>query len=1509
MSLDPTLPALPQFIGRYRVRSTVGIGGFAVVLRAEDEALRSEVAIKVLGSAGSVDPEIRERFLHEARLLRRVRSPHVIAVHDIGELDDGRPYFVMELATTSLGRRFIPGRAVDPASTRRIVLALSAGLSVLHEAGIFHRDIKPDNLLVLQDQDRETDGEGLDAGAIRTVISTHLVESTDRIAIGDLGLAKDQRLTEWGPTVLGGSARYRAPEQAQLGAEITPSTDVYGATAVLWRMLTGDQPPEPEHVALQLVGLSPQWNHVLSRGLAFDPSDRFPTIAAWREATLELLSEGDEPQPSGTSRRAVTIDGSTCPYKGLASFQIEDGPLFFGRRVLVDELVSRLVRLPVLIIAGSSGSGKSSVLRAGLLAALGNGALPGSQHWRQVLMTPGLDPLPQLYRHLRSVFGDSVPPLHDRNTDLSILEGLASSGPSVVLAIDQFEEFYTLRHGREDVATCMRVLAALTAGVHSKVKVVLAIRADFYSQAAGHPWLADRVNENQVLVTPMRREELREAIERPALRVGLRLEEGLADRIIDDAAGSRGALPLIAHALIETWSKRRGSLLTLNGYEVSGGVAGALAQSADRVFTSLLPEQQQIVRRILLLLVSPSGSPRNSGSASSNRLSGQSHRRMLRTDLGSTASDASVIAALVDARLLTVDGEYVEVAHEALITTWPRLTGWVEDAQVDLVARDRVSSAAAEWEVQSRSPDLLLRGIPLLAAQEWAETQSVIGTLERVFLDEGSRLQAEVQDRLGRSHRRTVSVLSILTAIALLASGAALLGLRKARNNAQLASSSQVLAERRFAQALASSAEQIAPTDPTLAVRLAVEAMVRTEPASVAARRSLVVSRIELSEAALRPDGGEIRVGESLTVAVSPDGELVVAGGFNGMLGLWDTDSHVRISSLVGPKGGIQKARFSPTGSWVVAVDDQGDVWRWDVGSIDRLTTQPGPQSDLQGNRLVDLDTIAWGVAISPDESVVVISTEDGRLVQVASGGGASIDLVRDDRDMAEMGPIDFLSVAFTVDGQRIIAGSGTGLIAVLDRSGKLIHGIGAAHGTSDVWEILPTADGLGVYSAGSDGAARLWSTSDWSLVSELVGESADTQTLLAGAALLPEGGIAIGASDGRLRTWTRPQSAATSGPAIVSGSRHSEAIDDTASDASGRVIATVGDDQQMRIWRYGAPTPVVASMMAHEKPSNPKDMTKFYGIAIDEMTGHVAIGGVGNITVLEPDGKVIAQISAGSKRISSVVWLPDHSLLSGSADGRVARWVAGKLTATTVAHQGAVTDLALSPDGKQLATTGSDRKVHRWDLSASVSSIGARSPGAEMILRDEGHGVAWWNNEIVSVDRSGDIRWWDAAGKEPRSAKRSTGDALWDVAVSADSRFIAVGSANESVLVYDTVEGLDVAPLALTPFRGGALALAWTTEANSLAVTDGDGLVSLWDGPTGQFLGRLGVTGAGGADARGLDVGADGRLWWTTINGSVFRSDVLQEKAACNATSPLDAGQSAKFLAGDRPRACTVTG
>ncbi len=460
----------------------------------------------------------------------------------------------------------------------------------------------------------------------------------------------------------------------------------------------------------------------------------------------------------------VSEDG--CPYRGLQPFHEEHAEFFFGREALTQWLVEGLrpstgsgQASRFLAVIGPSGSGKSSAVRAGLIPALRKGVLPGSEAWTILVMTPGVHPLEELAAYLApplSGQGDGMAKkmlqLQDelradpRTLHAEVRLALAEKAPTacILIVVDQFEELFTLCRDEEERGRFLDNLLYASGIVQGRTAVVIAMRADFYAQAAAYSELADRMADHQVLVTPMEETELRQAIEAPAQRVGLAFAPGLVDIILDYALGEPGALPLLEHALLQLWERRQGRRLTFEAYREVGGVDGAIARRAEEEYAALPPKQQAEARRILLRLVQPGEGTEDT------------RRPALWSELVPGPEQApavdDVIQRLANARLLTTGRdsptgeELVDVAHEALIRGWPRLRVWLDEDRAGLRTQRRLTERARDWERLSRDPGALYRGVHLAQAIEWAEDHAgEMAPLEREFLAASITLLAEAE--------------------------------------------------------------------------------------------------------------------------------------------------------------------------------------------------------------------------------------------------------------------------------------------------------------------------------------------------------------------------------------------------------------------------------------------------------------------------------------------------------------------------------------------------------------------------------------------------------------------------------------------------------------------------------------------------------------------------------------------------------------------------------------------
>src|SRR5215207_8807108 len=719
------------------------------------------------------------------------------------------------------------------------------------------RESRRPTLLVVDDADR-ADAEVLAAlaePASVTACALVLATGQDAAVLGRLGAAESLVLPSLDDDAVREIASLYATDD--LASSVPVAELVAGSAGIPRRVhqASGEWARREGARRIEAVAGDAATGRGRLRSIEGELSARVVTLQRVRERAERFAASDDDP-------RRLEL----CPFKGLASFDVADAAYFFGRERLVAELVARLVGAPLLAVVGPSGGGKSSVLRAGLLPALSAGVLPGSEAWRQTAMRPGRHPVRELDR-ARERLGDR----------------------RALLAIDQFEEALTVC---EDAAECAAFLDAIVQAAHEpegRVIVALALRADFYGRCAVHGDFADLLEANQVLVGPMGRDELRRAIERPAQRVGLRVEPELTDALLADVEGEPGGLPLLSTALLELWEHRRGRRLTLAAYERSGGVRGAVARLAEDAYGRLGPEQQLLARSVLLRLVEI------------NEDGAVTRRRVAPSELD-LEDDDDVVELLTTRRLLTAGEGALEVAHEALAREWPRLRDWLrQDAEGRRLGR-HLRAAAHEWHAGGRDRAELYRGARLASALEWSRThRGELNATEREFLAESHATSERAQRRL----RLGLASVGALLVIAVIAGLIALNQRGTAREEAVAAEAqrlgAQALLEDDWDRSLLLARQGVALDDTPQTRGNLLAALIRS-PAAIG----------------VLPGTGN----RLLALDLSPDGRTLAIADQQGLLALYDTATRrsLGIAYHTPGRAPIFNLLFSPDGSRLIVV-------------------------------------------------------------------------------------------------------------------------------------------------------------------------------------------------------------------------------------------------------------------------------------------------------------------------------------------------------------------------------------------------------------------------------------------------------------------------------------------------------------------------------------------------------------------------------------------------------------
>ncbi|QUC58898.1 WD40 repeat domain-containing protein [Streptomyces sp. A2-16] len=1222
----------------------------------------------------------------------------------------------------------------------------------------------------------------------------------------------------------------------------------------------------------------------------------------WREVAGALGEVRAEPEGGGPA----------APYAGLRSFREQDSEWFFGRERLLEELAGRLERQRFVVVIGASGSGKSSLLRAGLVPRLRE-----AEGATVLVLTPGARPLEEcavrlgamaglapgaLYGELRDDpenLGRVVRQINARDDDTGDRE--------LVLVVDQFEEVFTLCRDPAERDRFIEALVLAASDPGGRCRVALGARADFYAHCTHHAPLVEAMRDAQVPVGPMSLDELRRAVVQPAQRAGLTIEGALLATLIAQAHGQAGVLPLLSHALLQTWRRRRGNALTRDAFEAAGGLEGALARTAEEFYQGLDPGRQQLARQVFVRLTAlgdgTEDTRRPARLEELDGLAGKGPETGEGEGVGAGGDLNGEIRAVLDlaagARLLTLDRERVELAHEALIRCWPRLHRWLtEDREATRTAR-RLTDAAQAWEALGREPGALYRGTALsLAAGLDRTTMSVP---EREFLDAGLAARAAEHAavrRRARFRRLGVGLLSVLLVLTTTTAALAVRAQRAADQQRDVVGS-QRAAERAaalrgvnpaLAAQLSLAAYKLSPTPEArgsvlstfatpYATQLTGQSGAITAVAFGADGRVLVTGdadrtvRLRRVPDPHRPDGPVTlgRLGGSVrTVAVSPDARLLAAGGEDGTVGVWDIGDARRprlAARLPGGDGPVAGVGFGfgvgPAARTLAIVARAGiRVWQLtnphsprglatlDAGTDITATAFHGNGRTLatgHGDGAIRL----WELTES-GERLRRLSTVPGQAGQVDQAGQAGLvdqvsrpdptgatDPTAPATPTAHSGQVN--AMAFAPGGRQLATGGADFTVRLWDvgRPDRPRRTQTLATHTDAVNAVAFSADGRRLATGGTDGTVRRWDVDGDGSVREaavLTGHTGSVRALAFG----PRGRtLASGSEDQSTRLWDLP------GPALAG---HTSSLYSVAFSPDGRTLATASYDSTVRLW----------DLADRDRPRQ-----------LPPLTGHT---GPVNSVAFSPDGRTLASASAdGTLRlrdvgkgprllrtvparighVNTLAFSPDGRILvTGGEQGAVRLWsttdVSEPRLLSALPGSSAVDSVTFAPDGRTLAVASRNHKATLWDVT------GPRRPVRLSVLT--GHTGA-----VKSVDFAPDgrtlatgsedrtVRLWNLTDlRHPLARDRLTGytDGVMSVAFAPDGRTLAAASADRKVRLYGLTGGGEARePVLLTGHTKPVDTVAFSPDGRTLATGSEDWTALLWDPDIDRVAERICAT------------------------------------------------------------------
>jgi WD40 repeat protein len=1096
----------------------------------------------------------------------------------------------------------------------------------------------------------------------------------------------------------------------------------------------------------------------------------------------------------------------SCPYRALFAFREEDAPFFFGRETFTERLVEavrrnpleepqvffgrerfteRLVeavrRNPLAAVVGPSGSGKSSVVFAGLIPRLRH-----EGNWMIVNFRPGESPFstlsaalipllePQMSETDRLVeINKLAAALRQGDLELhNVVERIVQKNPAArhfLLVADQFEELYALC---QDAEERQHILDELLQAVNIQSQhrtpdftLVITLRADFLGHALSYRPFADALQDNDLKLGPMTRQELQDAIEKPAHQLGVQLEDGLTVRLLDAVSEAPGNLPLLEFALSLLWGRQSNGKLTHLAYDQIGGVEKALASYAEEVFNGFTYAQQQQAQRVFIQLVRP-----GEGTADTRRLA-------TRIEVGEENWD--LVTRLADARLVVTGQdeatgeETVEIVHEALIGGWQRLRQWMQADRALRTWQERLRAAIRQWETSNQDEGALLRGVPLAEAQGWLQERPAdLSQVEQEYI----RASLAQRDRENTARKRRQQFIIAGLTIGLLVTGWQWQVAESRRRQVEVFS---IQTLNSLSLAHLSSNEQL---EALVASVSAGSKLLETQAPSQLREDTVATLRRVMSEVQERNrlEGHHDSV---TSVSFSPDGQMLASGSLDKTIKLWSRDGK-ELKTLSGHHNSVTSVSFSPDGQMLASGSLDKTIKLWSREGKELKTLQGHGDSVISVSFSPDGQMLASG---SLDKTIKLWS-RDGKELKTLLGHSGSVFSVsfnpksqilasasadrtvklwsRDGKELKTLsGYGDWVSsVNFSPDGNTLASASRDKTIKLWGLDGTLLKTF-QGHPTT-VTNVKFSPNGQLLASASADNAIKLWSFDSTNLYKTLTSHRKGVTKV----SFSPNGQmLASGSWDNTIKLWS------SDGQELKTLQGHSNVITSLSFSPNSQTLASASQDATIKLW-------------------NPN------GQELKTFRGH---GGAVNGVSFSPDGQMLASVS------------DDNTIKLWNLNGQELKTLRG--------HGGAVNGVSFSPDGQMLVSASQDKTIKLWSVR----------DGKELKTL-QGH-TAWvWDvnfsrdgQTLASTSRDKTIKLWSVQdGKELKTLQGHTAW-VWETSFSPDGQTLASVSDDGTIKLWSLRDGQEFE--TLLGHRAGVWGVSFSPDGQTLASASLDGTVKLW--------------------------------------------------------------------------------